>query len=68
MTTEEILKDLCYYDELNPEGAFVNETDTYTIEELKERSLRQNDGACYCDNCFYGRTKLANELLRYITR
>jgi len=21
---------------------------------------------CSCDNCFYGRTKLANELLKYV--
>ncbi len=66
MTTEEILKNLCYYDERNPEGAYVNEIDIYTKEELDEKSLRHADGACYCENCFKGRTILAQELLKYV--
>ena len=53
MTREEILEDLCYYDPRNPD---------YT-------ELSHDEGeTCYCDNCFYGRTPLANELLKYIDK
>lgn len=48
MTRTEILERLCYYDPRNPD---------YNGEE-------KGDGKCYCDNCFYGRTVLANELLK----
>ena len=51
MEKEEILTNLCSYDKRNPD---------YNIDLEDDR-----DGACYCDNCFYGRHQLANELLKY---
>ena len=56
MTTEEILQSLCYYDKRNPDR-------TAEDDEIKAHSSNEK---CYCDNCFYGRTKLANELLKRI--
>jgi hypothetical protein len=56
MTKEEILGKLCYYDSRNPE----NQIDDDDVPLPKARE------GCYCDNCFYGRTKLADELLKYI--
>lgn len=50
MTKQEIYENLCNYDKRNPYY------DTDYIE-----TPRQN---CYCDNCFYGRDKLAIEILR----
>ncbi|CAB4185301.1 hypothetical protein UFOVP1492_86 [uncultured Caudovirales phage] len=51
MTFEEVVTHLCYYDHRNP-----------------NRVEMESDGKadCYCDNCFYGRTKLANALLAHI--
>lgn len=52
MTAEEIYSNLCFYDLRNPNGS----TDNEAIEEhIKED--------CYCDNCFYGRTKLAEYII-----
>lgn len=51
MTREEITEQLCYYDPRNPD---------YIDGTKKEGDI------CYCDNCFYGRTRLANELLKVI--
>ncbi len=54
MTYKEILKNLCYYDLRNSDNCFNGEEieDHYrwTVEEKID---------CKCDNCFYGRTKLA---------
>jgi len=55
MTTEEILSNLCYYDKRNPECT------------LEEGGVKDNKN-CSCDNCFYGLTKLAEELLKYINK
>jgi len=65
MTTSEIKENLCHYDNRNPNGVI-----TYLDEqELKEEGLtgkaKEN---CACDNCFYGRTQLAEELLKYIDK
>jgi len=49
MNIKEIKENLCYYDERNPE---------YNMHDGK----KQKD--CYCDNCFYGRDTLANELIK----
>lgn len=51
MTKQEVYENLCSYDNRNP----------YYDEEYA-RTPRQD---CYCDNCFYGRDKLAIEILRY---
>lgn len=59
MTKEEVCENLCYYDDRNPN----NDNDCYDKEELKQIKSRKN---CSCSNCFYGRTKLAEELLKYV--
>jgi hypothetical protein len=53
MTTTEIKQRLCTYDIRNPDNTIIDEWDVRTEP-------------CYCDNCFYGRTKLAEELLKYL--
>ena len=56
MKIEEVLSRLCYYDIRNPDGITLD-------EEIPKET---ND--CFCDNCFYGRDKLAKyilELLNY---
>jgi hypothetical protein len=54
MTQEEILTNLCCYDSRNPNRLF-NE------EDFKPK-------CCYCDNCFYGRTQLAEYILTIKTK
>ena len=51
MTLEEIKSRLCFYDPRNPDALF----DPYDPEPQPKD--------CSCDNCFYGRTKLAEEIL-----
>lgn len=51
MTYDEILENLCYYDKRNP---------LYCLEDDEE--IPKN---CSCDNCFYGKTKLALQCLEY---
>ena len=58
MTIEEISKNLCEYDERN-------------LNKVQDKECRQRGwqlkkvGKCFCDNCFYGRTELAEELYEY---
>ena len=47
-----IEQNLCYYDPRNPDGA-----GDKTGQYLKD------SGLCMCDNCFYGRTALAEHIL-----
>lgn len=55
MTLENIKENLCYNDSRNPDS---------TIDiETTERNIV--DKECYCDNCFRGKTILAEELLKY---
>ena len=54
----EIKERLCYYDIRNPD----NDLDLIDEEDHKDFTT----GKCYCDNCFYGRTKLANIILELI--
>ena len=51
MNKQEVYENLCWYDERNPNNDY-NDGDT---EPRKD---------CYCDNCFYGRDKLAMEIIR----
>lgn len=51
MTKTEILSKLCYYDKRNPDY------DADSDQEIRDK------GECFCDDCFYGRSKLANEIL-----
>jgi hypothetical protein len=55
LTLEEIKGNLCYYDAENPN----NNLDCYDDEEERPKP-REN---CHCDNCFYGRDKLARYIL-----
>lgn len=52
MTIEEINSKLCYYDPRNPNRVVLDEYPPFP------------DPGYSCDNCFYGRTRLAEELLR----
>ena len=56
MNEEEILENLCTYDKRNPNF------NKYYEWEQGERERIMKD--CACDNCFYGRNKLALELLK----
>jgi hypothetical protein len=53
-----ILEKLCTNDHRNPDGviSFADDLEDYP----DSKSLDPN---CYCDNCFYGRTKLALYIL-----
>jgi hypothetical protein len=51
---KEALINLCFFDPRNPNN-IIDEFD-------KPRTDRKEK--CYCDNCFYGRDKLALEILR----
>jgi len=66
MTEQEIKEELCYYDLRNPDG--VNSYDLLDAEEIKEEGYGNHKKEdCSCDNCFYGRTKMAEELLKYVS-
>lgn len=52
MTEKEILEHLCYYDPRRPD---------FDPEVAPDRKPREPE--CACDNCFYGRNKLAVALL-----
>lgn len=53
---EWILVNLCYYDNRNPDNVL-------DLMEEEDKKLFQIE-KCYCSNCFYNRTKLANELVK----
>jgi len=55
MSEEEIKENLCAYDKRNPDCSLDDDED---IKDLRGK------GRCYCDNCFYGLTDLAEELLK----
>jgi hypothetical protein len=52
-----ILENLCYYDKRQPDSCCDEENKIIGINE-----------ECYCDNCFYGRTKLANYIIDLINK
>ena len=65
MTEQEIKEELCYYDTRNPDNVAIY---GMTEEEIKEEGYGEHKKEnCSCDNCFYGRTKLAEELLKYVS-
>lgn len=59
MTDREILSNLCVYDDRNPDG-MIHCMDKEDYEEAK--LTRQNK--CSCDNCFHGRTEMAEYILK----
>lgn len=52
------LTNLCYYDKRNPDCS----VDDEDIEDHKKSLLKKNK-TCSCDNCFYGRSKLTEQLI-----
>lgn len=67
MSITEIYESLCHYDKRNPDCT----ADDEDIEDHKAQLLKVSkklgyNKTCSCDNCFYGRTKLAEELLKYL--
>lgn len=60
MEMHEILSNLCNYDTRNPNGI----VSCMSEEEIKEEGFTASAKAdCYCDNCFYNRTQLAEYIL-----
>lgn len=62
MTDNEIREKLCYYDLRNPDGISIFASKEEIDEEGYGNHRREG---CSCDNCFYGRTILAEELLKF---
>lgn len=61
----EIEENLCYYDKRNPNS--IPEDDLAEEDGININEIAGEDNQiknCYCDNCFYGRTKLANMILK----
>lgn len=64
MKIEDVLTNLCYYDTRNPDGVIPYLTE----EEIKEEGLTAKaKDDCSCDNCFYGRAKLAEYIIKLQT-
>ena len=61
MTQKEILSSLCYRDTRNPLGVSSYLTQEEIEEEGHTDKAKEN---CHCDNCFYGKTKLAEYILK----
>lgn len=67
MITEEILQSLCYYDKRNPDCTLdEDELEGHNEMVIRNNQRKRTNTKCVCDNCFYGRTKLAEELLKVI--
>lgn len=67
MLKEKILKSLCYYDKRNPDCCLdEEELEIRKQAEKKQREYLPPKIPCYCDNCFHGRTELAEDLLKQI--
>ena len=61
-TAEIDLTKLCYYDKRNPDFQ-IKEEYGYDKEEVEATgNFAKKD--CACDNCFYGRSKLTEQLIR----
>lgn len=57
MKMKDIASNLCYYDKRNPDN-------NLDIMDLDDNEIEAAKKDCYCDNCFYGRTKLALYILK----
>jgi hypothetical protein len=57
MTIEEIRSNLCSYDPRNP---------NYYYDEEWNIGHKEPPTKCSCDNCFYGRTKMANYIIQLL--
>jgi hypothetical protein len=56
MTNEEILDNLCAYDPRSPDYADI-------VQSFDAEDIPAPREGCYCDNCFYGRDRLAAHIL-----
>mgnify|MGYP007100166862 FL=1 len=64
--TEIDLTRLCFYDRRNPDSS-IKEEYGYDKEEVESTgNFAKKD--CACDNCFYGRSKLTEQLIRQAER
>lgn len=64
--TEIDLTRLCFYDRRNPDFS-IKEEYGYDKEEVESTgNFAKKD--CACDNCFYGRSKLTEQLIRQAER
>lgn len=63
MEIDKIKESLCYYDLRNPIG-YKDLYDPETDGNMGEYSQKD----CSCDNCFYGRSKLAEYILELLNK
>lgn len=65
-----VFSNLCQYDERNHAGLCFTkvegELSFYRDSDIESKNLEQQKN-CACDNCHYGRTKLANIFIDYIS-
>lgn len=61
MELTEIYSNLCIRDKRNPSHYDIFPANEYTEEEI-------NNGQCFCDNCCYGKDKLAREIIRLLDK
>lgn len=77
MELNKILENLCYYNKRNPNCTMDDEElkeheenrkikDARALKNLKSKGVKitEYESGCSCDNCFYGRTELAEEILK----
>ena len=77
MELNKILENLCCYDRRNPDCCLDEEDlkeheenrkikDARALKNLKSKGVKITEykSSCSCDNCFYGRTELAEEILK----
>lgn len=57
MEMKDIASNLCYYDKRNPDN-------NLDVMDLDDNEIEAAKKVCYCDNCFYGRTKLAEYIIK----
>ena len=56
LTDTEILENLCVYDPRSPDYADI-------VQSFDAEDIPSPRGGCHCDNCFYGRDRLATHIL-----
>ena len=62
------LSGLCYYDLRNPSGVieYLNTLDESEVDDEINEYANHARKDCVCDNCFYGRTELTEQLLKLV--
>lgn len=65
MTEREIKSNLCYYDLRNPDCLY-SEQELKEYKEIWQREAKKRglQHYCSCENCFYGLTELAEEIIK----